>query len=273
MEVEGVNLYYRHPPGPSPQAEAVILLHGFGGSSVDWDFILPLLGEYQPYAPDLIGAGLSDKALALDYSNPAQADLLAAWMAALGIDSAHIVGHDLGGGVAVELALRHPQRVRSLTLVAPSLLYEPTGGLPGPVLDWPFLRRWARILLRGILPESTEINFYSAAAQESFITPPLIERARRTYLTPDWEMGVLGLARDVQNNALRQPLGDIQAPVLIVWGEADTWIPPTSTQSLGQDIPQAELVLLPGVGHLPMYESPGEMVAALVSFWEKLGPG
>lgn len=265
IEVDGVEVYFVHEDGAG---ETVIFLHGFGGSSVDWRPLLTELDGYDRYALDLPGFGLSQKGLTLDLSGQSLADSVAAFMDTHGIEQAHIVAHDLGGNVALHLVQRHPQRVTSLSLVAVSVQTEATTPVPDALFDLPFLQRWARVLLRGIMPTSSEINLHSAIERDTVITPQLMQDNGRAFHTEDWDLALLALARDSSQSALEHPLDTLNVPVLIVWGEDDSWIAPQTAHDLQEQIPGAELVLLPGVGHIPMVEAPDALRDALRDFWQ-----
>ena len=140
-------IYFVHKAGAG---ETIIFLHGFGGSSADWAYLLAEFDAYDRYSIDLPGFGLSEKGLALDLRGQSLADSVADFMDSQGISRAHIVAHDLGGNVALHLAGRHPDRVQSVTLVAAAIQTEATTPLPDALFDVPFVQRWARILLRAI---------------------------------------------------------------------------------------------------------------------------
>ena len=117
------------------------------------------------------------------------------------------------------------------------------------------------------LPESIEINLHSAVERDDVITPELIANSQRAFHTEDWDLALLALARDSSDSALDVPLESLNLPVLIVWGEDDGWIAPQTAHDLQARIPGAELVLLPGVGHLPMVEAPDALHRVLIDFW------
>jgi pimeloyl-ACP methyl ester carboxylesterase len=101
--------------GPT-DGPAVVLVHGFGGSTFNWRYTLPALAEagYRAVALDLMGFGLSDKSFDQDDSHAAQADFVADVMTALDIQRATLVGHSMGGNVIAHFALKYPERVEGL---------------------------------------------------------------------------------------------------------------------------------------------------------------
>jgi pimeloyl-ACP methyl ester carboxylesterase len=265
--VNDTQLYFVHEDGAG---ESVIFLHGYGGSSVDYRPLLTNLDGYDRYALDLPGFGLSQKGLDLDMSGQSLADAVAAFMESQGIDQAHIVAHDLGGNVALHLVENHPQRVQSVTLIAASIQTDATTPIPDALFDLPFLQRWARILLRAIIPKSNEIDLRSAIARDEVITPEVIANRERAFHTPDWDLALLALARDSSQSALDHSLNTINVPVLIVWGDSDGWIAPQTAYDLQAEIPGAEVVMLPGVGHIPMLEAPNALHDSLIDFWRAI---
>jgi len=242
----------------------VVLVHGFGGSSQTWKDVPAYLADYQVYAPDLLGFGLSAKGLEQDLSPSAQAERLVDWWAAQRQGAAHWLGFDLGAGVVLALAHHYPEKVASVSIVAAN---PPTAAptLPTVFTQTPFLRRWGRVLVRWLLPSATEINLTSAAYQDNCLTPGLLADYGRTYQTPNWELSLLALARSSQ--ALPTWGKHLDKPLLLVWGDKDGWVTPSQAETWAVAYPQARRLTLPDVGHLPMHEDPGAFYAGLRAFW------
>lgn len=260
-------LYAVHAPGDGP---AVLLLHGFGGSTVSWRETIPALAEagYDVYALDMRGFGLSDKGFEADYNHAAQAQRVRAWMDAVGLERATLVGHSMGGDVAARIALSAPDRVSSLVLVSASVAGQRHQyRVPGVLLDVPFLRRWAQIGLRRAVPLYLDDILRESVEDDSAITPELIADYRRVLRTPEWELALLSMLRAEDEH--EAPVSELQAPTLLLWGSSDETVPPEQGERLERLIPGAELVVLEGAGHLLMHEQPEAFQAALLDFLER----
>lgn len=274
VHVAGESLYYTHDPG---DGDVVVLIHGFGGSTVTWMNTAPALAAagYDVYAIDLLGFGLSEKGWHHDYSHAAQAERVIAVMDALGIERASIVGHSMGGNVAAHLALRYPERVGKLVLVSAAILSSdedssnPFGALPTGALDIPFVRRWAQLALRRLLAPTADDLLFDAAYQDGTISAALIDGYSRALLTPDWELALLAMTRDARDNDVSASLGELDTQTLLLWGKEDTWVPHQDAATLQALFPGAQRIEFDAVGHLPMHEAPREFNAAVLAFLQR----
>lgn len=272
VTVEGETLYTVHAPADGP---AIVLVHGFGGSTVTWRETLPALAAagYDAYALDLRGFGLSDKGLGADYHPSAQARRILAWMDTVGLQRAILVGHSMGGNVTAYAALMAPERVSALVLVDAAILSQGQAwGVPGPLIDGlidvPFLRRWAQIALRRAAPDLLADLLRDAAYRDEALTPGLLSGYERALRTPGWELALLGMLRDRDRGAA--PVRELQMPTLIVWGAEDRWVLPSEGERLETLIPDAQRVDIAGAGHLPMHEAPEAFQDALLGFLERV---
>jgi pimeloyl-ACP methyl ester carboxylesterase len=236
----------------------ILLLHGLGSSSADWAYQRTALGaRYRVIAPDLRAHGRSPRARGRLTAEVMASDV-AALLGGLEVAPAHVVGLSLGGCVALSLALDHPDRVRSLTLVnafprpAPA---GPRGALRfvtrlGLLACAP-MRVVAAHAARGLFPRPEQRELYLAAVAS------LASNPRWTYLA--CIRGLLGF--DV-----RRRLGEVRCPTLVVAGDRDTTVPLASKQLLQQSIPGAELIVVSDSGHVTPYDQAERFNTLLLAF-------
>lgn len=260
----------------------VVLVHGFGGLTYSWRYTLPRLAAagFRVLALDLRGFGLSDKDFEQDYSHPAQADFVMQVMTAVDMPAAVLVGHSMGGNIIAHAAQRHPERVRALVFVD-GAVREPGGagggsvlGLPvqiGELANFPPFRRWGQLFLRGALTRERLAEMQLSAYVVKTVVTPEVEQAYLQILDlAGWDLALLGVLRDSGRGALAQPVSTITAPVLIVWGEQDPWIPLARGEALRASLPQAAWQVIPAVGHLPMEEAPEAFNTTLIAYLKGL---
>jgi pimeloyl-ACP methyl ester carboxylesterase len=254
------------------QGEAILLVHGMAGSSHTWREILPRLAKnYRVIAPDLLGHGQSAKPRT-DYSLGAFAVGLRDLLDELGVDSATVVGHSLGGGIAMQFLYQHPDYCRRLILISSGglgqdvgwilrLLSAPGAELVMPVIAPKFVLRagdsvksWLSSMgLRS--PRGAEIwssysSFSDAQTRESFL------RTLRSVV--DY--------RGQSVSALNRLQLKADLPTLAIWGSDDTIIPVDHAYAALEARPDCRLEVLPDVGHFAHVEAPTQVVDLIDDF-------
>ena len=240
--------------GAGQDGDVILLVHGYGGDRNSWLFLQePLAARHRVYALDLPGHGTSAKDVgggALDVL----ADAVTGVLDAVGAGRAHLVGHSMGGAVALAVAARHPGRVASLTLIAP------TGF--GSEINAGYLRGFADAQTRRELKPVVGQLF----ADESLVTRQLVDDLLAykrldgvdTALHALLETLLDGDAQRGDSAALLAAAGGA-VPVTVVWGRADRIIPAAQAES----VPGAVRHLIEGAGHMPHMERPAEVQAAI----------
>ena len=257
----------------------LLLLHGCPFSSHVWRRVIPLLRpHFRCIAPDLLGLGDTETVAGADWSLPAQAATVVGLLDELGVDAAHVVGHDHGAATAQLIAAYHPARIGRLVLTDaeaydnwPSADERPfIRATQLPILGNLVLWAWARPrVLRYALRTGRAVHDPRALTPEllsGLIAANLADRRRRAK-TRRFLAGQLDPAN---NRATTEALPGLRAfdhPTLIVWGRDDPHFGPDWARRLHQDIPGSVRVeLLPDTGHLLMEERPAELARLLVDF-------
>ena len=235
----------------------ILLVHGYGGDRNSWLFLQePLAAKYRVYALDLPGHGTSAKDVG-DGTLGVLADAVTGVLDALGADRAHLVGHSMGGAVALAVAARDPARIASLTLIAPSGF--------GAEINAGYLRGFADAQTRRELKPVAGQLF----ADESLVTRQLVDdllaykRLDGVDASLHTLLGTL-LDGDAQRGdsaaalAAASPRGGAM-PVTVVWGRADRIIPAAQAESVAGAVRH----LIDGAGHMPHMERPAEVQAAI----------
>jgi len=255
---------HRPPTQPrAPRAPTVVLVHGFGATGRSWFKVQPaLVRNYHVLIVDLPGFGRSDKYPG-DYSMDAIARKLLRVLDAKGVKRAHLVGHSWGTAICLATALRAPQRVQSLTLIS-SFAYE--AQLP-PTLIWaraPVLGELIfGLLWDARLDDRMNYSFYDSARH---IHPAGVDAARKLLSLPGAMAASLAAVRGMHFGRMQTRYGEIQQPVLIISGRDDRLTRLPAARRLANDLPNAQHLVIPQCGHIPLIEQPAKVVQAMDRF-------
>lgn len=259
--------------GPTP----LVFLHGFAAALTTWHDIAPLFPEtrYRLYLLDLKGYGFSSKPRDDGYSLEEQAEIVVSFLEAQGISGAVLVGHSVGGTIALLAWLKardigRPELIARLVLIAcaayPQRLPRMMRILRKPLVG-PLLLHLVppRLIVKYTLPRV----YYDHAT----ITAERIERYVRCYDRRGIAYSLAKSARQLprQDKSLQLPdYGSVSAPTLIIWGEKDRIIRPERGRRLAEAMPDARLEIVPLSGHNPHEERPERTCAIIRGFLEEM---
>jgi pimeloyl-ACP methyl ester carboxylesterase len=275
-EVHGHRVIYRMAGRGPP----VVLIHGMVNSSRHWEPVaLRLAEEYTVIAPDLIGHGDS-AAVRGDYSLGAHASSIRDLLAALGVERATIVGHSLGGGIAMQFFYQFPQRTERLALISSGGLgREVSPLLRGAAMPGAAAALWAAAhprlldalsrLGERMRERGRSLGVYLVAIARA-LAPLRQAGARRAFLQ------TLRSVIDFrgQHVSARDRLYLLDGfPTLIVWGERDHTIPLAHGLRAHEAIPGSRFETLPRAAHFPHIEDPEGLAGALLEFLRTTEPG
>ncbi|EFO31448.1 alpha/beta hydrolase fold protein [Roseibium sp. TrichSKD4] len=274
VEVNGRLLHYHHIPAAieDPKADplTLVFLHGASGNAKD-----PLLafgdkgaGRYPMLFFDRPGLGHSTRELVGDAAPKAQAKLLAAALAKMGVERCVVIGHSLGASIAAALGLLEPARVRGLVFLAPATHPWPGGvswyyraaALPviGPIFCWTLTLPIGRVLA----PKSIDNVFAPSSPPDGYADAIHLDLLFRPHSFRANALDVAHLKPHLQ--AQSQDYTSLEQPALIFTGTKDTVVwPSIHSDGLKRDLPNAELFVLDDAGHMPHLTHSTEIFAAI----------
>ena len=261
IAVNGTDIYYElHGPEDAP---VLALVNGILMSTASWPYQVPVLSKrYRLLLHDCRGQGQSAHP-AGPYTMELHADDLAALLDALHIERAHIGGISYGGEVAMTFALKYPARVRSLVLSSTVSHSEPA--LKIIVQGW---LRAARLRDPDLFFEVTVTDNFSAAWIAA--NQPTLDLSRQRYAKLDFD-AVARLCECFLAYNIRESLGQIKAPALVMVGEDDHLKGRDYAEVIAAGIPGAEFALIPHAGHAACWEQPGVFNSLALGFLAKQG--
>jgi pimeloyl-ACP methyl ester carboxylesterase len=218
--------------------EPVVLVHGLSGSTLWWRRNIRSLAQHHKlYLVDLPGFGARKRERGRFVLKQA-ADWLLTWLQAIGVKQAHFIGHSMGGYICMEIAAHHPEVVKRLVLVDPAFK-----SIARNVLGYaiPLLAAG-----RYLMPQ-----FFPILAYDSLRAGPIT---------------LLKATRDIITLDISKEIPLITQPVLLIWGENDTLVPPELGPILRAELPHARFLLLRRAAHVAMFDQPQQFNAAVNAF-------
>ncbi|MCW7753625.1 alpha/beta hydrolase [Desulfobotulus sp. H1] len=262
------DLYFVYLEGG--QGEPLVLLHGFGADKDNFTRIAKsLTPHYHVIIPDLTGFGESARPDDYDYTPAGQASGLHTFIKGMGLSGIHLGGSSMGGQIAMEYASLFPDSVASLWLLN-----------PGGLWDGPLANTWKELLINGedaknplIIEKEEDLMALTPLVME---TPPFIPKVFQKVMAAR-RIKNAALEKKIFEDILAHPITEtirgLAIPSLIVWGKEDRILHPANADKLKGLLPASEVILMEGVGHLPMVESPLETARAYLDFRGRIREG
>ncbi|QDT03072.1 Haloalkane dehalogenase [Rubripirellula lacrimiformis] len=247
------------------EGEPLLLLHGIPTwSYLFHEIIGPLSEHYRVIAPDMIGYGYSDRRDRFDRSIEMQADVVERLLAKLDIPSAHFVAHDIGGGVAMIVADRSPELVRSMVL-SNSVAYDSWPVDEMLALGHPRNAKMKPEEMRQLLEKSFEFGL----SRPERLTDEFREGIMKPYLEPEGIVSMVRNSASLNTNhttPLTARLSGMSQPTLLLWGVDDRWQPVSTAERLVEDMPNAKLHAIKNCSHWVPQDAPEEYGNAILEF-------
>jgi pimeloyl-ACP methyl ester carboxylesterase len=252
VTVAGIRMHYiaEGPAGGQP----VVLVHGLGVRAEEWAALAPYLvrAGYRVYMPDLPGYGRSQKPADFSYSLHDEAAMVIGFMDALGLTRVDLGGWSMGGGIVQHVAFDRPDRIRKL------ILFDAVGLKEPPQFD-----------TRLFTPENADQLFQLQTLLSphpvqlpGFIVRDVLKVSHRNEWVVKRAIASMLTGKDATDRILPQ----LKVPVLIVWGSADRVFPVSQARTMHRLVPQSELDIVPGCGHLAPKECAAQVGPMVVAF-------
>jgi pimeloyl-ACP methyl ester carboxylesterase len=252
VEVAGHRVHYLAEGAAG--GPVVVLVHGLGGNAEEWHNLTSYLVKagYRVYLPDLIGFGRSEKPVDFSYSVHDQSEMVVGFLDALGLKQVDLGGSSMGGWIAQLVAARHPERVRRLMLFDAVGIYEKPAW--NTRLFTPATPADLDQLMALLMPHPKKIPGFIARDILRFSNERvwIIQRAVATMLT----------GQDATDNLLPQ----LRMPVLLVWGAEDRIAPLSQGERIHRLVPQSELDVFAGCGHVAQMQCTAQIGPKVVEF-------
>lgn len=259
----------------------VVVIHGGGGDGSGWVSILePLSREFRLLVPDRPGHGLSQS---FDYSGVSfrrhAAAFVASFLDSQGLDRVSLVGNSMGGYFSLAFALENPERVEKLVLIGAPAGIDLEVPLPMRIMGVPGLNTWLVTVMGGFRGDEPPPMPPFLVAQPDLVPKDLLEMGDLAARLPGVQESFLSMLVEVltirgfnPTYYIRDELDRVAAPTLFIWGDRDAFAPPASGEEAVERMPNARIVIVPGVGHLPWIEAP-EVCAYLIADFLRPPPG
>lgn len=263
MELDGMQVHYRD----EGEGDVMVLIHGTGASLHTWnEWAEELTKNHRVIRCDIPAFGLTGPHPKHLYTIDSYVSFLHQFLGKLNVDRFTLAGNSLGGNIAWNYAADYPNEVENLILLDPS--GYPSEGKRPWVIDLaatPILN----VIIKYMTPRGlVENNLKEVYFDDSKLTEEVIDRYHKMTLREGNREAFIARAKTkyVDNSS---KLKKIKAPTLLLWGKEDRWISPSLGEKFQEKIPNAELVIMEGIGHVPMEESPAESLEVVMEFLEK----
>jgi pimeloyl-ACP methyl ester carboxylesterase len=269
--MSGAVAHYRSY-GPE-DAPVLLLLHGSNASLHTWEPWAKLLaGDYRVVTVDLPGHGLTGSVPGDDYSQKGMAAFVLEFAAALDLKSFAIGGNSMGGGVAARFVIENPGIATSLILVdaaGQKSARQTDPGIGFKLARMPVIQEIIPFLGSRLIYEAT---LKKAIADDALVTDAMIDRYALLNRMAGTRQATLKRFQTAPDSTLETRAGEIAIPTLILWGDQDSLIPVDAAEVWKSKVKGAELIVYPGVGHIPMEETPETSAKDVAAFLAKHAP-
>ncbi|HVT36953.1 MAG TPA: alpha/beta hydrolase, partial [Nevskiaceae bacterium] len=247
------------------QGRPLVLLHGFGANKDNWTRVARYLTpRYHVIAPDHVGFGESAHPQDADYAPPAQAERLHQLAAALNLGKVDVGGSSMGGHIAMTWAAKYPDEVQSLWLLDPGGVWSAPKSELATIID----AGGENPLMARTTDEYAAI-FRFVMARPPFIPRPILDQfAKERIANYTLEQRIF---KQIREDDVEDRVKGLATPTLIVFGDQDRAINPAAAGVLQPLLPKSQVIIMKGLGHLPMIEDPKQSADDYLAFRAGIG--
>jgi len=264
VQLDKVTLSYEYYKHPNQKAQTLVFIHGFLSSSYSFRKLFPLLHDhYSLLSFDLPGFGESEKNCDIHYSLHEYAALTNRLLEKMQISKVVLIGHSMGGQIALRTCIQHPERVEKLILLCSSS-YIKSSSLGLRVCSYlPFFPYCLSLSMNAI---NLRKNFEHLVYDRKFLTQQVIDGYTTSFNEKGFFLALSRLIRDREEDLASTTLNKINFPILLIWGSDDRLVPLRVGERMKKDLPDADLLVFSHTGHLIPEERPLETSKAIRHF-------
>lgn len=238
----------------------ILFMHGLGGHADKWKGIISALSDqYRVIAPDMLGSGLSEKPM-IDYTPTYLVSFVKKFIDAVGLDRPNVGGSSLGGQIAAEFAVKYPESISNLILMAPAGIMKHST----PVLD--------EYVMAALYPRIANVARALKSMEASGRSPKpwMINNFMKNMMQPNAKMAFMSTILCFKNaKSIAGILGYISSPTLLIWGHNDPVIPISYASQFVSRIPDCTFVDMENCGHTPYVQYPTRVADIVRKFLAK----
>jgi len=264
MDLKGMQVHYRDE-GPAADSIPLVLLHGTGASLLTWDACTAeWTKDHRVIRMDMPAFGLTGPAPDNDYSIGRYVDFLHQFLQKLQVSRCYLAGNSLGGLIAYSYAASYPGEVQKLILLdaAGYPIENAKGSLAFTLGRIPVIKQLLKIVTPASVVRKSLEDVYG---NKALVTDALVEQYR-DMACREGNRNALVIRLNNPQDGDTSMIPGIKIPAMIIWGEQDFLIPVANAFKFQRDLPNDTLVVLKGIGHVPMEESPGRVISLVKSF-------
>ncbi|RXI98380.1 alpha/beta hydrolase [Anaerobacillus alkaliphilus] len=261
IKVDHINIYCEYSLNEKPP---IFLIHGFASSTYTFNRLLPLLERnFSIIAIDLPGFGRSEKSKSFHYSFANYAKLIGECINYFNLNKVTIVGHSMGGQIALYVAKAIPEKINKLILLGSSGYLQKA---KKSLICCSYVPFFCHFVKWYVLKKDVKEYLHNVFYNKSLITKQHIDEFAKPLAEKDFYSSLVRLLRYREGDLTSEELREINLPVLLIWGKEDRVVPVHVGNKLVEDLPNATLVTYKEAGHLITEERPTEVFQQILTY-------